>query len=713
MSATPPTAVSPGAGTARPAERKSAPELLNEEATVKRSLKDLLGDIERSLTVDDKDGEKAKFKEKLKNLQSFQAGESDEATHRKSPSEAKARASAPMPPTPRSPEPALAAQRDGRNASTTPLTPAFPTALDESTIRMSSPLDLPPVGQLSGPETLPRPAAGVPPVDPGRFAINGTLMMHQSAPRVAGDKLGSSTPPKGPTIVEALPVSTTTPDAKLPDNILQLIPSLGFGETQQQGSGHPKSDASKMLGARTEPIVAVPTMQSVLDHTSALGSGRMPSAPGFVVPSRPQHGTRSSGSMELPVAQNASHTAIEPSAPGQSKSGGRVLRFFVVAAVAAAGLLGAGSWYRQPSGLSARAFADETGDHVELVCRACASGTVVRAKEKNVDATVQNGTARIDLPNLRVGQNTVNVVVTRPHRAVEDLVLSVPLAFRVGVTNDATAVGGPQVTAELAPLPGAKMMLDDKELPMSVEGGAHYAVPVGADGEGEAAQPKTVSREIRYSYSAPGRSESGILHAQLTIAPLVVNHGAASLRVTNDLVIEGKTAPKGEVSVSGVTVKADDAGKFTTRVAVPEGADVQNLVVIAQAPGYAPRRVRVSAQHVASLDAAAKEAEATGPLTFAEFESEAKTPTGKLAVIEGRVLAVSESKQGVGSDAEVDVSRGCAQRGQCRSHVRLPPDVTVPVGASMRAYGVLRAYSAGAESAPAVGDIDASFLLVR
>lgn len=682
MSTAPPTALSPGMS--YPNRVQSAPaEPLNEELTVKRNLRDLLGDIERSLTVDEKSaGDKANLLAKLGNLEKHNAAKRDTNAD---PTVLRQAAVA----TGANPRPIGA------------FLPGIPAGDGEQTMRMVSTNP----SELAGPDTLPRgapPAAGsraavrAPDsggVDASAGGIHGTLMMPNGRPAS-----GVSNAPAG--------VST---------DALQIVPSSPFSDA----SGQKKSPSASPKG-RTEPLAATPMpadlgSQSPRPSTppqGANGAGGslapvpMTSHGAGTLPLSP--GARSSGSMELP---GVSGMGVQPNATSESppsNSRGRLARMgasvFVLAVICGAGA----AWYKRPSGIAARAVVEATGDRIELTCASCASGTTVRISGTDQVVNIEGGVAKFAAPALQVGQNQIKVHVERPRRAPEDTTLSVPLAYRVTISQE--GVGGPQIVAELAPLPGAKILLDDKELPIGPDGFAKYTLPPGRDSEGESPDAHAFIRDVHYAYTAPGRREVGLLKVPLTIAPLVVNHSSVPLRVTRDVVVEGKTTPLAEVMISGLTLFADESGRFSTRISVPETTEPVSIDVMAQANGQAPRSTRLTAFYVPSLDAAAKAADAEQPLTFPDFEGEAKKTTGKTAYVEGRTLAITDAEHGVGRIAEVDVQKGCARGVHCRSHVRLPPDAEVEVGTQLRAYGVLRAYTAGE---PAVGDIDASFVLVK
>ncbi|MFS8071549.1 MAG: hypothetical protein ACMG6S_34705, partial [Byssovorax sp.] len=364
-----------------------------------------------------------------------------------------------------------------------------------------------------------------------------------------------------------------------------------------------------------------------------------------------------------------------------------------LAVVAAAGALAlvavlvAVFWPSAPP-LSARARADAEGrEGVELRCPSCPDGTKVSIGAAS--ATMAAGAALVPLPTaLSLGENRMKVAVDRPGSGRDEtLGIIVNVAYRI--RPDLTALQGErpsiQIVADAAA--GTSVSINGHALPLA-GGRAVENLDVTEACTGLTGEAKTLSRQIPYAVTPDGGDvENGVVNVSVGIVPLQLEAPGPRVIIEGaSFVLAGRTMKGAEVLAAGRPIAVRPDGTFAQVMNVSSIGATQ-IEVRARLAGLAPRLAQIKVRRVESLEAAAREFMAEGPLGYGALAGNITAQVGKAVALTGEVT--DTKKQGYETVMLLDVpqAQGCSTAGACTVRLVLGAESPVKKGDTLRVYG--------------------------
>lgn len=364
-----------------------------------------------------------------------------------------------------------------------------------------------------------------------------------------------------------------------------------------------------------------------------------------------------------------------------------------LAVVAAAGALAlvavlvAVFWPSSPP-LSARARADAEGrEGVELRCPSCPDGTKVTIGAAS--ATMAGSTALVPLPAaLSLGENRMKVAVDRPGSGRDEtLGIIVNVAYRI--RPDLAALQGDrpsiQVVAEAAA--GTSVSINGHTLPLA-GGRAVENLDVSEACTGLTGEAKTLTRQIPYAVTPDGGSvENGVVNISVGIVPLQLEAPGPHVIIEGaSFVLAGRTMKGAEVLAAGRPIAVRPDGTFAQVMNVSSIGATQ-IEVRARLAGLAPRLAQIKVRRVESLDTAAREFMAEGPIGYGALASNIAGQVGKAVALTGEVT--DTKKQGYETVMLLDVpqNQGCGTAGACTVRLVLGAESPVKKGDTLRVFG--------------------------
>ena len=384
----------------------------------------------------------------------------------------------------------------------------------------------------------------------------------------------------------------------------------------------------------------------------------------------------------------------------------------VAVVVLVAGGVAAAFALRSGPSLTAQPQLDEAGkESLKIHCETCADGTTVTLGASTATVAAKNAILALPVP-LKIGDNELAMKVDRPASGRDETVkVHVPVAYRVKADLTTLSSQPPAVTVRVEAAPGASVTVDGKPLALDGSGQAAYAIDVTAEVEGPSDEQKTIDRKIPFTVKAAKKDapvENGQLVVRASVVPLHLDAPGVTLFTDRSSVaVAGQTKPGGTLTVDGQGVAVDAQGRFAIRVENPvEG--VKTMAIVANAPPLAPRSVKATITHVASLEAAAPGLDAKGPLTFDAFGAEPAKSTGRLVVVDGEVV---DARIAQGHTTLIVEEKKTCTTGSCIVRIVHGDESKAIRGDGVRIYGrLLGVVSNGGKTIP---DIEGALVVVR
>jgi hypothetical protein len=369
-------------------------------------------------------------------------------------------------------------------------------------------------------------------------------------------------------------------------------------------------------------------------------------------------------------------------------------------------------FWPSPPPLSARARADAEGrEGVELTCKSCPDGT--RVSIDAASATIAGTTALVPLPTaLLLGENRMKVVVDRPGTGRDEtLGILVNVAYRIRPDLASLQADHPsiQIIAEAAA--GTQIAINGRALPIT-GGRAVENLDVTEACTGLTGEAKTLTRQVPYAVTpADGHVENGVVNISVGIVPLQLEAPGPHVIIDGpSFVLAGRTMKGAEVIAAGrpIAVRAD--GTFAQVMNVSSVGATQ-IEVRARLAGLAPRLAQIKVRRVESLETAAREFLAEGPIGYGPLAGNIAAQVGKPVALTGEVTDIK--KQGYATVMLLDIAQtqGCAAAGACTVRLVLGAESPAKKGDTLRIFG----HTARAVAIPGradVPEIEVDFALV-
>lgn len=285
----------------------------------------------------------------------------------------------------------------------------------------------------------------------------------------------------------------------------------------------------------------------------------------------------------------------------------------------------------------------EGREGLDVECATCPDSTSVRIGSVAASVVGHHAFLPISLP---LGESKLELAIDRPGNGKDEVTkVSVHLPYRV--TTDLATLRGerPSIQVVVEAQDGTQVTLDGRSVPL-VAGRAIDMLDVTEACTGESDEARTLSRKIPYVVTPPGRSpEQGTLHVSVPITTLRINApGPAVVTEKESFVLAGRTAKGVELFAGPHSIPLRPDGTFAHVMNVSAVGATQ-IAVRAQAPGMAPRIVKIDVRRVESLDAAAREFASRSPLALPDFAADVKSKVGRSAMVSGLILGSKSADQ--------------------------------------------------------------------
>lgn len=339
----------------------------------------------------------------------------------------------------------------------------------------------------------------------------------------------------------------------------------------------------------------------------------------------------------VPLAQ-MSEPAAKPSAHPAT-----ALRWVLasIAAVLGTVALVAIWWWRTPPKLQVSVRTDENGtDSILVECSNCNDASHVTMN--GVSAQFSNHVARLQLAApLHVGQNQVDLILSRSGSKAEPLQILVPVDFRAVGDLSGLSENPPKLRWLFQKAGAVEIEVDQKPLTFGVDGKAAYEVPLEDEITGQSSAAAPLERRIHYRVHGAHTSD-GSLVLRTAITPLRIDSpGSTFVTESPNLKICGRTNSTAKVRTGSLEVAVDAQGSFCNDVVLTEHGKF-NVWITAASPGSAPRRVMRTIERTPNLVAYAK---TLFPQVAHEFAAEA-TQSSPIVAITGLVVEQSPLPSG-------------------------------------------------------------------
>jgi hypothetical protein len=301
------------------------------------------------------------------------------------------------------------------------------------------------------------------------------------------------------------------------------------------------------------------------------------------------------------------------------------------------------------------------------------------------------GQARVDVPvnQLKLGENEIQVGYTEPGKQPETQ--KVLVVLRHSSTTDLTGL----VTAQpffdviFKVAPGIQLAVDGKPVDTSRGGYTQRVALASIMPQGELTGDNLIYKLPFQLTEAGGVSEQGQHLVTIPVTKLQIDRPAADAVVPFDTVTcSGVTEEGAEVTVNGQAAGVT-AGGFSAAVPLPAMGD-HEVIVVARAPGKAPRTSALKVTRIASLgDAIASwSKDLDRKLDYPTLARDAKVQVGKKLKVSGRVVNISTEK-GVTAFL-LYVGEGCPAGARCAVYVVFRGETDAGLQSVVDVYGTVR-----------------------
>lgn len=329
--------------------------------------------------------------------------------------------------------------------------------------------------------------------------------------------------------------------------------------------------------------------------------------------------------------------------------------------------------------IAVRVVQSDVGEALEVSVPDAAPGAKVRFL--GVEQDLRGGVAQFPLAAdaLALGDNELAIGLVRGGE-VESAQVRLHVAYRARVDATALSREPPALDVVIEALPGSKVTLDGKPLPLDARGRGVRSYPIGAQSGSK------LAFEARYRIEPQeGAPTEGTLKASLPVTSVQIDRPGPN--VTSDqasIEVAGEVETGAEITIDGQRVKVN-GNRFLHRVKLPTTGQY-TVRVLARSAGKAPRSLELSVTRVADLELAAAGFEADPALTYARIAQNPVIYRDQKVSFDGRVYNV-EVKAGT-SHLQLLV-RDCPGSQRCPLWVELPQATDVTNDTWVRVLGTV------------------------
>ena len=207
---------------------------------------------------------------------------------------------------------------------------------------------------------------------------------------------------------------------------------------------------------------------------------------------------------------------------------------------------------------------------------------------------------------MKMGENTVQLVLTRHGARSEAIQLRVPVDYRVA--GDMSALDETPSKLRLLIEKSSRVVFEVEKQPVifDTSGHGHFDIDVTNDLIGQAAVEKPLERRVAYSVRSPNFVNQGAVLMRTGILPLSVDApGPLFITDREDFKLCGTTSANAHIDVAGLNIAVDSNGHFCHSMVIKEIGRFA-IWITASAKGDAPRRVQRVIERTSNLSAYAR-----------------------------------------------------------------------------------------------------------
>ena len=297
-------------------------------------------------------------------------------------------------------------------------------------------------------------------------------------------------------------------------------------------------------------------------------------------------------------------------------------------------------WWRSSPKLAVQVRTDESGrDYLELECPNCSDGTGIALGVNS--SLFDNHHASILLKQpLKIGDNSVQLVLSRRGARAETIQLRVPVDFRVAGDMMALDESPPKLRLLVEKLPSVAVQVDKQTVTFDGAGRGHFDINVTSDITGQSNVEKPLERRIAYTAQTSSSVVQGAVLMRIGIVPLSVDApGPLYMTDREDFKLCGTTAPGAQIDIAGLKIEVDGGGHFCHSMIIKEVGKF-TITVTASKNGFAPRKVQRIIERYANLQVYARKL--YKELSHDLEKSTSPSNTAPLISVVGNVIELSE-----------------------------------------------------------------------
>ncbi len=376
-----------------------------------------------------------------------------------------------------------------------------------------------------------------------------------------------------------------------------------------------------------------------------------------------------------------------------------------------AGIAVALLWKGAPP-IFARPTLDAQGrETLQMSCESCADGTQIVFGGNKTEFRAHEATLLLATP-LQVGENALALQIYRPGMGRDEtLKIVVPVTFRIRADMSNVSAKRPLIIVRVEAVAGSEVEVDGRSVTLDAEGRGSHSVDISAETEGQSPSAKRVEKKIPYSVAHKGSPRSsGTLPVGVAVVPLQLDApGSHAVTDQRSILVAGQSTVGAKITINGEAVTSDVTGAFAKSIAAPAPGNVE-VEVSAAAPQQATRSVHLTVRRVESLEAEAKAAEATPPLSYDAVKDDITSHVAQRVLVEGEIIDTRVA--GRQTIIVLSDTRGCAKKAdpnECLARVLFGGEDTRKKGERVRVFGrITRAVAA--QNGRNVPEIEADFL---
>ncbi len=297
-------------------------------------------------------------------------------------------------------------------------------------------------------------------------------------------------------------------------------------------------------------------------------------------------------------------------------------------------------WWQSSPKLSVQIKTDESGrDHLEIDCTNCNDGSSIALRDSST--LFDNHHASIPLKQpLKMGDNSVQLLLSRRGARSESIQLHVPVDFRVAGDTSALDETTPKLRLLVDKSPNVTVEVHKQTPTYDTAGHGHFDVDVASDIMGQSAIEKPLERRVAYIARTSAGVVQGAVLMRIGILPLTVDTpGPLLMTDREDFKLCGTTAPGSQIDVAGLKIDVDSGGRFCHSMIIKDVGKFTIWITSAK-KGYAPRKVQRVIARFANLHVYAKKLYKEVPHELATSATDSNT--NSLVALTGTIVELSE-----------------------------------------------------------------------